>query len=597
MIFKTGEQDKYDMIFPRPAREEYKDAYYTLKEKYELGDLLEFYRSNKNGTSDIAIKNITGAERDEYMIKADENGITLSASDDEGYFRAFTSLRQLMLRDHGRVMFCDIHDKPQFVQRGFMLDISRCRKPKPEYIRTIIDILAGLKYNEFQLYMEDFCFKYSAYPQFTEGFDCLTPEDIKAIEGYCEDRFIELVPNQNGFGHMTSWLATDELKHLAVTEDTIDPLDPESLEVMDKIYGSLLPYFKSGRVHIGLDEATGLGKNQTEAACRERGKAAVFMEWLNKLSDLCEKKYGKSVMFWGDMIINNPECFSQMPENAIPVEWDYEDISAQLVDRRCRELAKTGHRFYVAPATTTWRSFTGRFETSEFNIRYMAELGQEHGAYGYLLTDWGDGGHPQNTVWSYVQIALAAQYSWNVGIKQHGGWRKPYFLHGAQDYMDEYVFGAKISRLLCDMGNYYTLEPEHIAVSTIVFNTVDMPLDENIKEDFYDITRIGDPCSFEDIICRMKRDLAKVEALELDELYKREIAVNVNMVILGAELAIGKMNGGVTKQKAEELHRLIDDIMKEHREVWLARNYEKGIETFLGVLKSRQDELAGFIKK
>lgn len=596
MVFSTEQQDKYAMIFPKPFYEEYTDEYYTLKVKYNTDDLYTFYTENKNGTEDISFEKQAMFGRDEYTIKIDANGIVIAASCDEGYFRALTSLRQLMRMTPGKVRFADVHDKPVFEQRGYMYDISRSRKPKPEYIKEVIDLIAGLKYNEFQIYMEDFCFKYSAYPQFSEGYECLTPEDIKDIEKYCEERFIELVPNQNGFGHMTSWLAQDELKHLAVTDDTINPLDPESIEVIDKIYGSLLPLFKSKRVHIGMDEAMGLGKNQTEQACLEKGKATVFMDWLDKLNDLCENKYGKSVMFWGDMIINNPEVFDRIPENAVPVEWDYEQISAQYIDRRCAALKACGRKYYVAPSTMTFESIIGRFDTAEFNLRTMAELGVENGASGYLVTEWGNPMNPHNLVWSFVPIALGAQYSWNIGIQQQGGWRKPYFVHNAQKYIDEYMFGgAKVSRHLCNMANYYLLEPERVAVSTIVSGMFYLELSNPIKEDFFDVRKIGEPCQFEDIIYRMKRELAKVEAQDFDEAYKREISVNAHMVILGSEFAIAKMNGGVTKEKAEELYKLIDWIMAEHKIAWLNRDFEKGLEDFMGILQARRDEIADYI--
>lgn len=598
MLFPDGMQDKYDMIFPKPCNEEYTEEFYTLKNKYNTDDLYTFYTENKCGNDDIKLTKHAMFERDEYTLIVNGDGIEIGASCDDGYFRGFTSLRQLIRRETGRVQFSDVHDKPVFKQRGFMLDISRARKPKPEYIYELIDLIAGLKYNEFQLYMEDLCFKYSAYPQFTEDFDCLTPDDIVAIDKYCKDRFIELVPHQNGLGHMTAWLKKDELKHLAVTEDTINLLDPEALEVVDNIYGSLLPYFSSKRVHIGLDEALGLGMNQTEEECKNRGKDQVFMDWLNKLSDLCEQKYGKSVMFWADMIINHPECFDRIPQNAIPCAWGYEDIMSQFTDRHCRALTDAGiEKYYVTPATMTWLSFTGRFNMAEFNLRATAEIGEDNGAYGYLVTHWGDPDSPHNTVWSYLPMALGAQYSWYTGIKQQGGWRKPYFRRSAERYLDEYVFKAPISGLLRNLGNYYLLEPEPTAVSTMCTSALYMPVSCTEKTNFYDYTQTGEICNYEDIIRYVEREYAKVDAIEFDELYKREIRVNVKMVVLGAELIIAKINGGFTEEKAKEVIDLIDWIIAEHKHVWLSRDYENGIEQFLGVLNSRREEIPGFVKK
>lgn len=457
-IFQTGRQDRYRMIFPSPSEEVYKDKLYFLKNVYILDDLYQFYCENKTGNSDISIESNQFFEEEEYTLEVNKEGIKITASGDMGFFRAMTSLRQLMNHEKGKaVVFAQIHDKPQFKNRGVMLDISRGRKVKLDFILEIVDYLAGLKYNEFQLYMEDFCFKYDTFPQYTEGYECLSGKDIELIDKYCAERFIELVPNQNGFGHMRSWLDTEEWKHLEVTDgtvktDTLNILDPGSFELVDKIYGSLLPHFSSKRVHIGLDEAFGLGKFQLEQICKENGESQVFMDWLHKLSELCEKKYGKKVIFWGDMIRDHPEYFEQIPENATPVEWGYEDFYSQFAPKRCEDLQKTGKDYYVAPATATWKCITGRFEMSIFNIRTMAEVGQKYGATGYLLTIWGDGGHPHSFVWELVPTAIAAQYAWNVGVRQQAGWRKTYFVHNAQDYVDQYVLGNSVSRELAKIA-------------------------------------------------------------------------------------------------------------------------------------------------
>ena len=43
----------------------------------------------------------------------------------------------------------------------------------------------------------------------------ISVNEYKQIEKYANDHFIDLVPNQNGFGHMTEWLKLDEFKDLA----------------------------------------------------------------------------------------------------------------------------------------------------------------------------------------------------------------------------------------------------------------------------------------------------------------------------------------------------------------------------------------------
>lgn len=608
MIFFDGNQDKYAYIFPSPAQEEYcEDKRYALKCIYSTDDMVTFYKENKDGNADIKIERNLMFERDEYTIKIDKNGIEIAASCDDGYFRALTSLRQLVRQGNGDVIYCDVHDKPVFVKRSYMLDISRCKTPKPEQICDLIDKLAGLKYNQFQLYMESFVFKFKNFPKYTEDFDCLTPEDIVMIDNYCKERFIEFVPNQNSFGHMAAWLKQPELNHLALgstdidhlnveaNSGTINPLDPESLEVIDKIYDSLLPYFSADIVHIGFDEASGLGKYQTEEECKRRGKGEVFMDWLEKVTDLCYNKYGKKVMFWGDMLRDHTEVYERLPENAIPIVWGYEDLSNNMKERDIQKITSRGVKtFYVAPSTNTYQTYTGRFDTADNNLRTLAELGEDYGAYGYLVCHWENPFGAQNIVWDYVPMALGAQYSWKTGIKQQGGWRKPHFVRNAQKYADEYMFGAKISAYMRELSNIYMLEPERIHGGTQVESAITMPLDTDIRPNFFAFSD-GFAFNYEQVIKRTKYYMDKIEAVEMDNLMKRQICVNCKMNILGAEIAIYKICGGVSKDKAKEMLDLANQIIDEHSSVWKEMNYEHGLEGLLDKLIARRDEIAKLV--
>lgn len=601
MIFETGAQDRYSNIFPRPFFEEYGEDFYTPQKKYNTKDCYEFFCENKDGGEDIKIEKNKDFKREEYSINVNASGVKICFSEDAGLFYAFSSLGQLLNEGGGKIRYANIHDKPQFAHRGYMFDMSRGRKPKPETIYKIIDYISGLKYNELQLYMEDFCFKFKGFERYTDGFDCLCAEDIKKIDKYCRDRFIELVPCMNGFGHMGTWLAQEEFADLEVTDgkektDTINILNPRAFELIDKIYESVLPNFSSGRVHIGLDEALGLGKYQLEEACREKGSENVFMEWLLKLSELCREKYNKNVMFWADMVINHPACFERIPDNAVPVEWDYECISMQFVEKRCESLQKSGKSYYVAPSTHAILSNTGRFDEAVFNIRAMAECGQKFGADGFLLTDWGDGGHQHNFVWSYVPIAVAAEYAWNVGYKQHGGWKKTYFVYNAQQYVDRYVFGAKISGDMCKLANYYLLEPEREACGSMSAMMMALPLGECIKKDFFDLRQTGDVYMFSNVINYVNTMLARIEEKEFDEIQKREIAVNAKMTVLGAEYMIVRLEKCVSAEKYKELDSLCEWIINERRLLWEMRNYQKGVELYEKMLKERKAELAQFLK-
>ncbi len=590
------------MIFPRVCESEFFDGAYRVKGDFKNLGLLEFYRFIKNRCEDIKISINPLLEKEEYEIDVSSEGIKITASCDEGIYRAATSVRQLIKHSDGEVRFMSIKDKPELPHRGYMLDISRGRMPKISEIKRVIDYLSGLKYNELQLYMEGECFKYSAFPEYTEGFDCLTDEDIKEIQSYCKERFIDLVPNQNSLGHLENWFKHDEFKHMCVMDagkqtNTINPLLPESFEFIAKLYDSLLPNFESEYVSIGLDEAFGLGKGETKEYCEKNGKGLLFMEWLNKLNKEAGEKHGKKVMFWSDMIYKSEDLYNMIPKDSVVLEWGYELIQSQIMTEHAIMFKNAGLNYYVCPSTNTHLSYTGRMDVTTFNIRTAAEIAVKYGAKGILLTDWGNAGHAQSPVWSYVPIALCGQYGWNTGVEQDGETFKADFIHDSEKYVDEEFFGgASVSRLLYRMGNYYLLEPERVHVGTISAEMFRFPLAETKYAYFYDLKDIGDEFYFNNVVDYVKKVLSDIKKFKFDEQTKREIILNSEMVILAAEQCKLRIGCEMSNEKLDELIALSDRLAMEFHELWNMRNFEQGVEIFKSQIINRKNELVALKK-
>ena len=586
------------LLFPSPRQAVCHEGVYQVKVCYKDLDLVGFCKAIRAGNEDVTVVSAPLMEKEEYRLTITAEGITIASSCDEGFFRAATSLRQMLRRGKGQLPLCEISDKPEIDRRGYMLDISRGRMPKVETIKTMIDFLAALKYNEFQLYMEGDCFKYAAYPKETADFDCLTPEDIRELDAYCKDRFIDLVPNQNSFGHMYTWLRKPDFHHLGLFEredqvpSTLNPLLDESFEFVCNLYESLLPHFSSQYVNIGLDEAYGLGRYQIEEYCRQKGKDVVFMEWLNKLNDHIVEKYGKTVMFWADMIYNYPQSYHMVPKGAVALEWGYELIQSQRMTDHCIAYRDAGVRYYVCPSCNTHGSLTSRMDVTTFNIRTCAELAVEYGAEGLLLTDWGDGGHAQFGVWSMVPVALSGQYGWNTGARQDGESFKADFIRGAEDFVDEEVFGgAKVSRLMYRMANYYLLEPERVHVCTMSAKQLTMPISETKYAHLFDLKDSGDDFYFDNVTSYVRRVMADLEKVDFDEQMKREVRWTAWMIELGSEVCKVKLHPAESVDKVDELVELLDKCADEYVKLWNHRNYEKGVEKFLVHLTNRRAEL------
>src|SRR5690606_38528252 len=94
----------------------------------------------------------------------------------------------------------ELEDWPDFAQRGVMLDISRDKVPSLGTLRELVDSLARWKVNQVQLYMEH-TFAYPGHDLVWKDASPLTGAEIRELDAWCAARHVELVPNQNSFGH------------------------------------------------------------------------------------------------------------------------------------------------------------------------------------------------------------------------------------------------------------------------------------------------------------------------------------------------------------------------------------------------------------
>ena len=322
-----------------------------------------------------------------------------------------------------RIPTMAIEDAPAFPTRGVMLDISRDRVPTMQHLHETIDLLASLKINHLQLYTEH-TFAYPKHQAIWQGCDPITPAEIVQLGEQCKSVGIELAANQNCFGHLHRWLAHPDYKHLAeiVGDETewdfmgmvrkgpfsLCPTDPRSIEFVDGLLSELLPHFSSNLVNIGCDETADVGQGRSRDAVAARGWR-VYGDFVSQVAR-CALDKGCRPMFWADIALENPECLAELPEDLLALVWGYEADSP--FDMWARLLGKMERPCWVCPGTSSWRSITGRTSDRKANLESAARGGVMYGAEGFMVTDWGDGGHRQQWPITLRGLADAADAAW-----------------------------------------------------------------------------------------------------------------------------------------------------------------------------------------
>jgi hypothetical protein len=363
------------------------------------------------------------AQPEGYTLAVSKSGIKIVVRDHSGLRPAAATLRQLV-REYGRkIPFLKIRDWPDFPRRGVMLDISRGRVPNLETLLDLVEKLADFKINEFQLYTEH-TFAYKKYRRIWQSWGALTAKEIKILDARCRELGIDLVPNQNSFGHLRYFLEDPKLKKLgelskpflAETGDflrrptTLAPGHPGTLPFVRGLYDELLPNFSSEFFNIGGDETWDLGKGQSKIICERIGKGRVYLDFIKKLHHEVSLR-GRTMMFWGDIILKQPSLIRELPQDIIALNWGYE--ADHPFAKEAAQFRKAKINFYVCPGTSTWQTLLGRHENAFANLRAAAKIGKKFGAAGYLNTEWGDGGHPQPLAVAWPLFAAGAALAWN----------------------------------------------------------------------------------------------------------------------------------------------------------------------------------------
>jgi hypothetical protein len=534
-----------------------------------------------------------------YRLRIADNGMDLVAGDAAGAFYGVMTLVQMLRQCEGALPAGEIEDSPGFPSRGVMLDISRSKVPTLQTLFDLVDMFSGWKINHLELYTEH-TFAYENHREVWAQASPITGEEILRLDAYCRERFIELVPNQNSFGHMHHWLELPRYNHLAECPEgfeltlgghtrqmppfSLNPTDRCSVELMGELFSELLPHFSSEKFNVGCDETWDVGRGRSARAVEEKGAGRVYLDYLLGIYDLV-RRHGRTMHFWGDIIIQHPELVPELPKDAVVLEWGYE--ADHPFDEHGAEFARSGMPVFVCPGTSSWNSIAGRTSNCLGNVRNATENGLRHGASGVLNTDWGDNGHTQYLPVSYLGFAAGAALPWC-----HETNRDEDFI-SALDLHAFYDTARVMGRLSHDLGKAHELAGPAPHNSTVLFHLLtqspDDPLPEGVtvgslREASEHIVSIMEPLEGS----RMDRDDAEVT--------RDEFANAARMMLHACERGTAVLEGTAgTAEKRDELASGMRTILGVHRRLWSARNRVGGLQDSERVFEERLREYAGAV--
>jgi hexosaminidase len=346
-----------------------------------------------------------------YILAVNASEVLVAGKTTAGTFYGLQTLKQLVRGEGGAATIpaVEIVDWPAMRWRGVSDDISRGPVPTVDYIKRQLRTFAAFKLNMHSFYMEQ-TFGSSSNPLIAPAGGSLSPDEIKELVIYARHYHIELVPEQQTFGHLHKALKLEKYNELAETPygDVLSPQQEGSYKLIADWYRELNELFPGKFFHIGADETFELGEGQSREAAKERGVGAIYFEHLNRVREVL-KPYDRRLMFWGDIALNHPDLIDRIPKDMIVMNWDYAPKDDYLP--HIKPFKDAGLEEFVCPGVHNWNQIFPNLDASAKNIANFVRDGQASGALGMMNTSWDDDGESLFEM-SWYGIVFGAAASW-----------------------------------------------------------------------------------------------------------------------------------------------------------------------------------------
>jgi hypothetical protein len=362
-----------------------------------------------------------------YKLKICECGTEITAHDDAGMFYAHQTLNQLQ-KQTCPLSAMLIEDWPDLLNRGIGLDLSRDKIPTMDELKRMIDRFASWKLNAVRLYFEH-TFAYKDHEEVWRDASPLTAEECRELDDYCQERFIQLVPEQNSFGHLLRWLCHDRYRPLAECPDgfpmswsmnstdpfSLCPTDPRSIEFVESLWTELFPNFRSNVFSSGCDETCDIGHGRSKEEVEKHGIGIVYLDYIVKLNNLA-RKFGKTMMINADILFSHAELLPELPKDLILCDWGYRPDYD--FESHAAYMQQNGIKFMIETSNSSYCSFLGRTYRWRKDIENGARAAAAHGAEGVLNWSFGDFGHWNDPLFNLPGDAFAAAAYWHLDSNQ-----------------------------------------------------------------------------------------------------------------------------------------------------------------------------------
>lgn len=500
------------------------------------------------------------------------------------FFRALG----LFIENAERKNTFEITEESQFEMNGPMIDVSRNAVLKVKSIKKFLRLMAVMGLNMLMLYTED-TYEVSDYPYFGYMRGRYSYDELKEIDNYADILGIEVIPCIQTLAHLEKflrWRASEQFKD---TSSVLLVGEPKVYELIENLIQTATAPFKTKRIHIGMDEAWGLGLGAYLKKNGYRVKNDIMNEHVAKVVQIVER-LGLKPMMWSDMYFRigsktgsyydldtniTDEVVEAVPKNMQLVYWDYCTEDKGFYKDFINLHKKFKRDVIFAGGVWCWNGMVVNYRKA-FNATNAALAAcKEEGVREVIATMWGDDGAETNYFSAILGLQLYAEHGYSRELDNEKLKKRFEFCTGAD-------FDAFRSISLIDeipgTENEHTRLPsnpsKYLLYQDILVGLFDKYIqDINLGKYYTELEK--------DLTEYMKQNPSWSFVFDISVKLCSVLSIKSNIGIRLKEMyEINDLEGlkMITEKELPELYEKVDELRKSHRRQWMRTNKAFGWE-------------------
>ena len=360
-------------------------------------------------------------EGEELSLLMDGERLTVEAPDISAAARGLF-LAACALRDGKDIP--ELHQRRHIASCGMMLDMSRGGVMTVEAVKGMIDAHAALGLNLMMLYTEDtYTVPEAPYLGYLRGR--YTEKELREMDDYAAESGVELVPCVQTLAHLEQFLQWDVNRDIKDNDCVLMIDEPKTYAWIRAALTALRRCFRTNRIHIGMDEAHGVGLGEYYQKHGAVNRFELLNRHLNRVVDIC-KELGFKPIMWSDMFYrlgskNNdyydtdavvPEsAIAQIPDVAL-CYWDYYHTDEQFYAGMLEGHRKMGKEVVFAGGIWTWSGILPHVRKTNATMYPALRACLKAGIGTVLATSWGDDGCETDYRLALNQLPIYSEHVW-----------------------------------------------------------------------------------------------------------------------------------------------------------------------------------------